>query len=471
MALLPWWRCLLIGRTNMFNKHLLCCALAAVALMTNPASAAVSASEAAKLGDSLTPLGAEKSGNADGSIPEWTGGLTQAPAGYQPGMHHIDPFAGDQPLFTITKDNLAQYKDKLSVGQIALFDSYPSTFRMPVYQTRRTGASPQWVYDNTKKNATTAKLVDGGNGFSDAFGGIPFPMPQNGLEAIWNHIARFKGTYLKTRISNAVVQQSGAVSLSSSVQEVKYKYYEPDGSFQGLNNLLFLYSSTSLAPARFAGEASLVHETINQVTEPRKAWAYSPGQRRVRRAPTLGYDTPTGASEGIQTTDNVDMFNGAPDRYEWKLVGKKEIYIPYNNYRMSAAGVKYKDLLQPGHLDQQLARFELHRVWVVEATLKPGARHIYSKRTFYLDEDSWQIVLIDQYDSRGDLWRVAMAYLKNFYDLPTTWAALEAIYDLQSRRYMVTNMTSEEEKDVEFFLPVPDDKSFEPVSLRRRGVR
>ncbi|MNQ89348.1 hypothetical protein D3C85_1046540 [compost metagenome] len=234
---------------------------------------------------------------------------------------------------------------------------------------------------------------------------------------------------------------------------------------------MFLYNSTSLAPARYAGESFLVHDTLNQVTEPRKAWAYSPGQRRVRRAPTLSYDTPTGASEAMQTNDSVDMFNGAPDRYDWKLVGKKEIYIPYNNYRLVAEGVKYSDLLKPGHLNPDLARYELHRVWVVEATLKPGARHIYSKRTFYLDEDSWQISMIDQYDSRGALWRASIAYLKNFYDLPTTWAALEVHHDLQSRRYFVSGLDSEEKETVNFFEAVPEDSYFEAAALRSRGVR
>ncbi len=456
----------------MFNNRLLCCAIAAITLAAGPVAAAVSSAEAAKLGTTLTPFGAEKAGNAAGTIPEWTGGITKAPAGYAgPGSHLVDPYASDAPLFTITKENLAQYKDHLSLGQIALFDAYPSTFRMPVYPSRRSGSAPQWVYDNSIKNATSAKLVDGGNGFENAFGGIPFPIPQNGVEAIWNHIARFKGTYLKWVMSGAVIQQNGAIALSNSQQEVKFKYYEKGGSFESLNNLMFLYTSTTLAPARLVGESSLVHETLNQVTEPRKAWAYNSGQRRVRRAPTLGYDTPTGASEGMQTTDSVDMFNGAPDRYDWKLVGKKEVYIPYNSYRLTAKGVKYEDVLKPGHINPELARYELHRVWVIESTLKPGARHIYSKRTFYLDEDSWQISLIDQYDSRGALWRVAMAYLKNYYDVPAIWASLEVNHDLQSRRYFVTGLDSEEQKTAEFSLPLPDDKYFEPAGLRRRGIR
>ena len=77
-----------------------------------PAMAAVSAAEAAKLGAELTPLGAVKAGNADGSIPAWEGGLTSAAqAGfpnYRPGQHHPDPYASDKPLYTVTSANMAQ---------------------------------------------------------------------------------------------------------------------------------------------------------------------------------------------------------------------------------------------------------------------------------------------------------------------------------------------------------------------------
>ena len=225
------------------------------------------------------------------------------------------------------------------------------------------------------------------------------------------------------------------------------------------------------ALAERAGGAVLVHETLDQVKEPRQAWGYNAGQRRVRRAPNLAYDTPIAAADGLRTADDTDMFNGAPDRYDWKLLGKKEIYIPYNNYKVSSPEVKYEELLKPGHLDPQYTRYELHRVWVVEGTLKPGARHIYSKRTLYLDEDSWSAAVVDQYDGRGELWRVSMAYLKNFYDLPYTWSALDVFHDLQARRYHVQNLDNEEPGTIDFTQAIPDDSYFKPSALRRRGTR
>ncbi|SDK46467.1 DUF1329 domain-containing protein [Pseudomonas indica] len=456
----------------MLKKHSLIGAAIALTLSASGALAAVSPQEVAKLGTTLTPFGAEKAGNAAGTIPEWTGGITQPPADYKkPGQHHPDPFADDKPLFTITQANLEQYKANLTPGQIALFATYPNSFQMPVYQSRRSGSAPQWVYDNTLKNATSAKLLDGGNGFADAFGGIPFPIPQNGVEALWNHIARYRGTYVVRRASEVAVQRNGAFNLVTSQQEALFKFYEPKGSFANLNNILFYYLSFTKSPARLAGGAVLVHETLDQVKEPRQAWGYNAGQRRVRRAPNLAYDTPIAAADGLRTADDTDMFNGAPDRYDWKLVGKKEIYIPYNNYKVTSPEVKYEQLLQVGHLNPAVTRHELHRVWVVEGTLKPGARHIYSKRTLYLDEDSWQIAVADQYDGRGELWRVSIAYLKNYYDLPTTWSALDVFHDLQARRYHVQNLDNEESSTIDFSQATPDDGYFKPSALRRRGTR
>lgn len=455
----------------MLNMHLLVAAIM-LSLCAGSLLAAVSADEAASLGKTLTPFGAQRAGNAAGTIPAWTGGITQAPAQYKAaGQHHPDPFANDRPLFTITHANLNQYKSNLTAGQLALFESYPDSYQMPVYQSRRSGSAPQWVYDNIQKNATSARLLDGGNGFADAYGAIPFPIPRSGVEALWNHIARYRGRYIVRRASEVAVQRNGAYSLVTSQQEALFKFYDPQGSFSELDNNLFYYLSFTKSPARLAGGAVLVHEKLDQVKEARQAWGYSTGQRRVRRAPNLAYDTPIDVADGLRTADDTDMFNGAPDRYDWQLLGKQEIYIPYNNYQVTSPAVSYKDLLQVGHLNPAVTRHELHRVWVVEGTLKSTARHIYSRRTLYLDEDSWQAAVVDQYDGRGQLWRVSIAYLKNYYELPTTWSALDVFHDLQARRYHVQNLDNQESGTIDFSQPVPDDGYFKPAALRRRGTR
>ncbi|WPO98667.1 DUF1329 domain-containing protein [Pseudomonas sp. HR96] len=427
---------------------------------------------AEQLGTTLTPLGGQLEGNAAGTIPPWQGGLTMAPAGYErSGQHHVDPFASDEPLFTIDASNLEEYRGQLTPGQQALFAAYPGTFRMPVFVSRRSASAPESVYEHTRVNAQSAQLREGGNGFIGAYGGIPFPLPRNGVEAVWNHITRYRGTYLTRRSAEVAVQRNGGYVPIVTEQQALFRYYDPRVSAAGLDNRLFYYLTQTRSPARLAGGAILVHETLDQYHEPRQAWAYNSGQRRVRRAPSLAYDTPIAAADGLRTADDTDMYNGSPDRYEWKLLGKQEIYIPYNNYRLGNPQITYKQLLTPSHLNPEYTRYELHRVWVVEGTLKKDARHVYSKRRLYLDEDSWQAAVVDQYDGRGDLWRVSMAYLKNYYELPTVWSALDVYHDLQARRYHVQNLDNEEVATVDFSQPLPDAGDFTPAALRRQGTR
>ncbi|MCF5678639.1 DUF1329 domain-containing protein, partial [Pseudomonas syringae] len=384
----------------------------------------------------LTPLGGERAGNASGTIPAWNGGITEPPQGYKgSGSRHVDPYAGDEPLFTITRANLDQHREHLTPGQVAMFETYPATYQMPIYPPHRSASAPQWVYDNTRRNAGTARLISGGNGFVDAYGGIPFPVPKKGIQAIWNHIARYRGHYVVRRASEGVVQRNGSYSLVTAQQEVLFRFYDPRGSFASLDNVLFYYLSFSHSPAQLSGSAVLIHETLDQVQEPRLAWAYSAGQRRVRRAPSLAYDLPVPAADGLRTADDTDMFNGSPDRYDWKLLGKREVYIPYNNYRISSPDISYRQLLQAGHLNPVYTRHELHRVWVVEGTLKLSSRHVYSRRTLYLDEDSWQAAIVDQYDGRGQLWRVSLGHPEKYYERPALLSGPGVFPHFQARRF------------------------------------
>jgi hypothetical protein len=163
------------------------------------------------------------------------------------------------------------------------------------------------------------------------------------------------------------------------------------------------------------------------------------------------------------------MFNGAPDRYNWKLVGRKEMIVPYNAYKLHSDEVQYKDILTPKHINPDLARYELHRVWVVDATLREGTSHIYSRRTFYIDEDSWQILAVDQYDRRGNLWRVSEGFPINYYDVPTLWTTLEVHTDLQAGRYLVIGLDNES-RMYDFNLK-RTAKDYTPAALRREGLR
>lgn len=445
-----------------FRKTLIAFATSSLIAHSGTSLAAVSSDEAAKLGAELTPTGAERASNADGSIPEWTGGMTTPPAGYQAGGPRIDPFADEQPLFTIDASNYQQYADKLTEGQKALFEKY-SDFKMPVYKTHRTFAAPQYVYDNTRVNATRAELTDGGNGADNVFGGYPFPIPKNGYEAIWNHNLRWIGEGVEKLYANLTVYPNGDMTVGEGTLWETYPYYDQDGSLETFNGNVFELMAQYSLPVRRKGEVILVLDPVNQTKEPRQAWQYIPGQRRVRRAPTIAFDTPNAQFAGQATYDDAFMFNGSPERYDWQLVGKKEVYIPYNNNRMMAAvnqgGMdQAKAVATPYFPDPAQQRWELHRVWVVEATLKEGKRHVYGKRTFYLDEDSWIVAATDIYDGRGSIWRIGFAGMLNAYDVPVTSIRGYWHTDLQNGAYAFNELDLEpvryyEGEDHNFYTP------------------
>ena len=431
--------------------------------------AGLSPEEIAKLGTTLTPMGAEKAGNADGSIPPWEGGITSPPDGYVPGEHYVDPFADDEVLFTITADNMDQYADHLTPGQKAIFEAYPDSYKMHVYPTRRSASFPQRIYDKTKEVAATAQLTGGGNGVTGAINGIPFPIPENGHQVIWNHLLRYRSDSAARTIGQAAPTRSGRYTLVQFHDEFYMQYSMEGKTEEDLNNRILFFKQEVIAPARLAGGILLVAETMDQVEEHRNAWVYNPGQRRVRRAPNVAYDNPGTAADGMRTSDQFDMFNGAPDRYDWELIGKREIYIPYNAYKLQDPSVKNEDILTPLHINPDMARYELHRVWVVDATLKDGARHLYKRRTFYFDEDSWQLAAVDAYDNRDQLWRVSEAHLMNYYNVPCIWTSLEVHVDLQAGRYLAIGLNSENppyQFNIERTL-----EDYTPAALRRAGTR
>lgn len=432
-----------------------------------PALAEVSAAEAAKLGKSLTAMGAEAGPNANGTIPAWTGGLTKPAAGYKEGGHYPDPYASDKPLFVIDAGNVDKYQANLSPGQVAMIKKYPS-FKMSVYPTRRSAAMPKRHYDETIANATKAKLAPGGNGIVGTNGGVPFPIPKDGAEAIWNSLLRYTGDSISSNWGQAAVTREGAYTMVRLENDFVMYYGNVSMSEQerGSNRLWDLIQRVT-APARLAGGVLLVKDYTDGKTD-RQAWSYNPGQRRVRLAPQVAYDNPGTASDGLRTNDDFLLFNGATDRYNWKLLGKREMYIPYNSYKLSSDAYKYKDILKAGHVNMDLPRYELHRVWVVEATLKEGTSHIYKRRTFYLDEDSWMPVLSDKYDNRDQLWRFSEGHsIVNSGPFLSPWPQIH--YDLQSGRYIAMGLMNEEPKVSATHKLSPAD--YTPAALRGQGTQ
>lgn len=445
----------------MFTKIAAYTIATSLAFMSVGSIAKVSDDEAMKLGTQLTPVGAEKNGNASGTIPSWN---------VEP-LSNIESILLESPKFEITASNAQQYKDNLTLGQLALLEKYPDSHKMRVFDTKRTATYPQRVYELAKKNAVTAELVQGGNGLINFEETVPFPIPQSGLEVIWNHITRYRGGSVERVIAQAPVKKNGDYTIVKINDRLAWPQHLKGGyDAEKDNNMLFYYLQRVMEPARMTGNVLLVHETIDQVAEPRSAWLYNAGQRRVRRAPQVAYDSPGFASESTRTTDNFDMYNGAPDRYHWELLGKQELYIPYNSFQLASKDLKYKQIIQKGHLNPEFTRYELHRVWVVEATLKEDERHVYHKRRFYIDEDTWQAAVIDHYDGRGKLWRVAEAHEMQFTDANVPWFTAETLHDLISGRMLMTGLTNEEKEGFNFGAESKRG-DFTPGALRRSGKR
>ncbi|HVI73559.1 MAG TPA: DUF1329 domain-containing protein [Anaeromyxobacteraceae bacterium] len=406
---------------------------ACLLLLASRASATVGAEDVKRLGDALTGVGAEKAGNGDGSIPEYAGGLTTPPPGYKTGSgSRVDPFADEKPLFAVDGKNLGAHEAKLSEGVKAMLRKYPG-YRLDVYRTHRTVALPKNALDRTATTAPAAHTTNNGQSLVGAHAAVPFPIPQNGAEAIWNHLVRYQPACTEVKYSAWFVEPGGRNTLSSSAEGwIQSPYWQPNSSAD--SNVYFRLRLAYDGPPRRAGEALMFVDPVDYAERGRRAYQYLPGQRRVKLAPDLAYDTPNPATAGSSTYDEVYLFNGALDRFDFTLVGKKELYVPYNAWRAVYQSTP-DQLLKANFLSPDQVRWELHRVWVVEAKLKPGKRHIYSRRTFYLDEDSWYVLLSDEYDARGQLYRTGTALMAPLYDAPSPAADTHVVYDLSSGAY------------------------------------
>ncbi|TYC54219.1 DUF1329 domain-containing protein [Zoogloea oleivorans] len=394
-----------------------------------PAVAAVSADEASQLKSALTPLGGERAGNKDGSIPAWSGAVTKA-AGAKVGDVPVSLFPAEKPVVQISASNLAQYADKLSEGTQALLKKYPESFRVNAFPTHRTAVAPQHVYDATARNAANCKTVDAGLSVEGCFGGVPFPIPKAGVEVIWNYILRIEPESVEFGSKNIVGTSNGARTMATRTDNFfQHPYYYKDGSAKGWTGEYFLQRFNTTAPPFKAGESLVLRDSINAKV-PRQAWQYLVGQRRVRRAPTVAYDTPDFVSSGANYFDEVMGYMGHPDRFEWKLVGKREMYIPYNNNELVTA--KESEAFDKHHLNSGKLRWELHRVWEIEATVVSGKRHAVPKRKYYFDEDTWLLALVDGYDSEGKLWRTSVVPSFFVPAVPAVVAKPVTIYNLQA---------------------------------------
>ncbi len=454
-----------------FKAALVTCLTAGSLLLAAvPAQAKVTPEKAAELnGPKFTCMGAEKAGNASGTIPEYSGkyvgkwpGMTK-PFGFEPG-----PYAAEKPLFTITAQNMAQYADKLTEGQKALLKKYPQSYKMNVYPSHRDFGFQPWVCDTVKKNAVTAEVVDNGLGITGTSGAIPFPFANTGSEAIWNIINPHRAWTEQAVTDIADVYANGSIAWGRTKFMTLNPGNDPKkrGSYTDKINAYF-FTSYQL-PERDKGFTGVGFQPNNFSKDSTQAWQYQPGIRRVRQAPEVCCDYPVPPA-GLRTVDDDYVFNGSPERYTWKLVGKKEVYVPYHNFKLNDTSVKYKDLITPNTINPDYVRYELHRVWVVEGTLRDGYRHIYKKRVLFADEDSWLALWADNYDARGQLWRAAFVGYFYSQESSTFHRGASVYHDLSAGAYEAGYLTNERGKDWWRINQPMNPNQFGPEAAARAG--
>lgn len=438
----------------------------ALALLGAPSGHAATTPElAARLDGDLTPVGAERAGNAAGTIPAWTGGLPRV--AIDSAVGYADPFAQDQVLFTIDAKNAHEHADKLSAGHRALLERHAETFKLHVYPTRRSAAWPAEVLAEVKKQAPFPRtegfrLLDVGKS------AVPFPITTDALQMMWNHVLRWRGGSVRREAAWFPVAATGRYFTVRFIDE--FAFDQQGFMAQPRPNRLFNFVGMYLSPPTIEGQLNLIWEPIDPVAEDRSTWAYQPLARRVQRLPSLAHDDLDPRTQGMRTSDQYDGWNGAPDRYDWKLLGKREMLIAYNSYKLASKALTYADILQRGHVNPELLRYELHRVWVVEATLRAGQHHRYPRRIFYLDEDTWQVSMEEVYDSAGALWRFGDHPAMQFYDVMVPWYRATIHYDLRADSYLASFLDNESNFAWQWGW-TGEINDFLPGNLRRLGTR
>lgn len=447
-------------------------ALAMALITAGTAHAAVSPAE---LGKSLTPWGAEVAGNAAGTIPAYTGGLPTStkPAGFKPDSGHwVNPYPDDKPLFVINAKNVDKYAEQLSESTKALIKRFPDSYSVTVYPSRRSINVPDWINQNSIQNATRCKLIENGLAVEGCFGGVPFPIPKTGNEIVWNALLSYIGSSNITKGEGWYVDAKGNNVLTSGINNRgASQYYNKNldlNSFQS-NGTYLTQLNVYTAPARNVGEGNLQRFYINPVKTPNPSWSYSPGQRRVRRSPDAEYDFPVSTSGGAMLYDEIGMFSGKQDRYDIKYLGKREMIIPYNNYDWMQASAD--DLLKPHHPTPDLMRWELHRVHVVELTLKPGMRHVQPKRRLYYDEDILNAGMSDAWDASGKLAKGIWMPSWQMYDKQSPHAFPAWMFDFATGVYYHGSITGKAGHGIFPQSEISPPQFFTPESLARQSQR
>ena len=415
----------------------------------------------------LTPVGAEAAASADGAIPTYTDGLRafSARRSQNRGERLNHPYAADAPLFAIDQTSMDNHAALLSAGHKQLLSTHDS-YRIAVYPTRRSVSFPQEIEQASLGNEASARLVNADE-IEGVTSGVPFRRPKTGVEVIWNHRLRYRGQAHDWVFHRGVRHESGDLELNQARWMFQAHYNRLAASRQSARDDMIYQALLFLEPAEEYPRFQIVaHESLSPGVARRKLWGNISPRSKTTLIP--GDNDALGIfSRKIRFGDMFDVFSGITDAYVYKLIGKREMIVPYNAFAFLVdVGLLPEDVLTPDHLNPDFARYERHRVWVVEASLREGKGHTFDRRVFYVDEDSWAILMVDCYTD-GNLVRFQEGHLLPVYPTESVAYAPHVVYQFDIPRYFATRLPLNA-RPPKFDDPDVLSARINPSALRRR---
>lgn len=156
----------------------------------------------------------------------------------------------------------------------------------------------------------------------------------------------------------------------------------------------------------------LIHRAADDLKRD-NAWLYLGFQRRVRRLAT-GQVTDAFLGSDIMIED-FEGYNGRVSDMKWEFKGTKNVLLPFYNHNemtldqdthSDSDGYKVTAFGGKGGCFPQVS-FQLRKVYVVDA-IPVDENHPMSKRTFFMDAQTFTIPRTNIYDRAGKLWKMWM---------------------------------------------------------------
>jgi hypothetical protein len=400
-------------------------------------------------------VGAEQAGDPNNNIPAWTGGLD---TGALAGAHYADPFAADKPIDMVSAANGGRWQAWLTPGtQMRLLSD--ADLRLPVYPTRRSAADSAEFYAGTRENAMRAGMHDGLPEHISV--GIPFPVPDKGMQVIWNHLLRDRPAFGQRTFVQAFVQPNARLLSHTIVQRFANYWPVPVKKHPEEIPLASLLELT-IVPQRLAGSVMMLRATLNQAS---KMWLRDAGALWLAKVTDAAPGTSVLGAAGLMDVDQLDGYLGPPGLYDWSLIGKEARLVPYNAYKLDTDDLNAA--LTPRHMNADVLRYEIHRTWHVRGTCRAEMSCHFNRRDYWLDEDTWQILLGDLYVA-DHLAIVQESHPLMAAERHRSVTVLSASFNPKTGEYLVR--TGGQYGTADSGPPIDPDE-FRPLAARRWAIR